>query len=103
MASSAAQRRRLRAILRHEQSIAMALAAALHHRREPCSNEVGGRCVGVCATVPLRQCPRGRRGGESSEPATFVRGETLQKTRGPRVCPPAKAESVRLQRAICLV
>ena len=49
--------------------------------------------------MEVSSCPRGTRGGYSSEPAISVRntavGELSQKTRGPRVCLPAKAESVR--------
>ena len=98
--------------------------------RELCSNEAGQICVweayekyarqlfskslkrywsmcGCSCGCPSSSCPRGRRGGESSEPAALVRstavGENPQKTRGPRVCPPGKAESVRLQTAICSV
>ena len=59
------------------------------------------RCWSTCGCscgCPSSSCPRGRRGGESSEPATLVRenavGEIPQKTRGPRVCPPADSESV---------
>ena len=52
--------------------------------------------VWVFVRLSLLVMSASRRGGESSEPATLVRGtavgERPQKTRGPRVCPPAKEE-----------
>ena len=77
---------------------------SMHDYFSPRASSDTGRCVRVRAAVPPRHVREADEGGESSEPATLVRGtavgESPQKTRGPRVCPPAKAESVRLQRAL---